>query len=400
MAVNSSTVAANDTITAAERNNLRLDVLEQAGEYRASTGSANAYVVADDAQLGSLVEAQTVVFKANFANTSTATLNFGGFGAKTIKKNGSDNLVAGDIESGQVVVCKYDGTSMQMLSGIANDAPKNEDFVAGETLVAGNVLSRADIANAESAPTLADDVRVDENFPDTNYQGGTPLILREVGTNDDNWIFLKFTGLPSLGSAEQITTFNLNLQVTSTSSAGKIEAYAVSDAFAMATVTWNNKPAISAAIGELDGLTTGAKTIPCSVPTIALTNDIIDNGICIKTTNINTVNIDSINTGGGTPITISSLKSSDTKADTLYKADGNFEASANAYMGFTSQAVVSGQVVPLKINGIDDSQAGMTPEGSQYMSDTAGDVSDSAGTFSKVVGKACSATRILISPPI
>ena len=115
----SSTKAGGDTVTASNNNDQRLDDLQQAGEYRDSSGSANAYVVADDAQIASLKEGQLVTMNANFTNTGSATLNFGGFGAKTIKKWNDQNLEAGDIETGQVVVFRYDGTDMQMLTPTA-----------------------------------------------------------------------------------------------------------------------------------------------------------------------------------------------------------------------------------------------------------------------------------------
>ena len=129
---NSTVVAANQTITAAERNALRLDMLEQAGEYRVSTGAADAYVVADAAQIVSLQEGQIVIFNANFENGGASTLNFGAFGAKSIKKNNNIDVEAGDIEAGQIVICRYDGTNMQMLTPTASQmSTANSDTLVG-----------------------------------------------------------------------------------------------------------------------------------------------------------------------------------------------------------------------------------------------------------------------------
>jgi len=113
---NSATVTDGDTILDDHQNNLRLDILEQAGEYRDSTGAADAYVVADDAQVASLQEGQIVIFNANFTNAGAITINYGGFGAKPGKKHNDQALVAGDIESGQITAWRYDGTNMQMLT--------------------------------------------------------------------------------------------------------------------------------------------------------------------------------------------------------------------------------------------------------------------------------------------
>lgn len=126
----SSTVAANDTITAAERNNLRKDVLVHAGDYEVSTGSANAYVLSIDAQITSYTDNLTVVFNANFTNTGAATINVNSIGANTIKTINGDDLEANAIRSGQVVVLKYDGTNFQLMSSSIIHGAKGDIEVA------------------------------------------------------------------------------------------------------------------------------------------------------------------------------------------------------------------------------------------------------------------------------
>lgn len=76
--------------------------------------SVNAYNVTLD-PTGSAAAARPamVVFKATLSNTSSCTLNTG-FGAKTIKKNKSSNLVSGDIVAGQWVTVVWDGTAWQL----------------------------------------------------------------------------------------------------------------------------------------------------------------------------------------------------------------------------------------------------------------------------------------------
>lgn len=62
-------------------------------------------------------------FKANTANTGTASINFNGLGAKTIVKatSGITTVLAdNDIRSGQWVDLVYDGTNMQMQSALGN----------------------------------------------------------------------------------------------------------------------------------------------------------------------------------------------------------------------------------------------------------------------------------------
>ena len=67
-----------------------------------------------------LAAGQKFSFLANFTNTSASTVAVNGQAAKTIKKqNGTVDLVANDIVSGQLVTIEYDGTNFQMVSPVA-----------------------------------------------------------------------------------------------------------------------------------------------------------------------------------------------------------------------------------------------------------------------------------------
>ena len=65
---------------------------------------------------------RTYMFKADVANTGAASLNVNGLGAKTIKKDSTNDLFDGDIVAEQVVMCIYDGTYMQVISALASAA--------------------------------------------------------------------------------------------------------------------------------------------------------------------------------------------------------------------------------------------------------------------------------------
>lgn len=131
----SSQVVAGNDILATDLNNLRKDVLQMAGDIAASTGSANAYVLAINAQIAAYATNQKFKFIANFANTGAATVNVNTLGAKTIKKNHDVDLEANDIENGSVVEVVYDGTNMQMISAGAIDisSANKTTLAAGDT---------------------------------------------------------------------------------------------------------------------------------------------------------------------------------------------------------------------------------------------------------------------------
>ncbi len=95
------------------------DALVNAGDAAISTGSANAYLLALNTAIVAYSAAQVIKFVANFTNTGSATVNVNSIGAVTLKKLGTQNLVAGDIVTGQVVAAIYDGTYFQVISMVA-----------------------------------------------------------------------------------------------------------------------------------------------------------------------------------------------------------------------------------------------------------------------------------------
>jgi hypothetical protein len=60
---------------------------------------------------------QKFSFIAGGNNTTNVTLNVNSKGAKSVTKNGTTALAAGDIISGAIVLVEYDGTQFQLISG-------------------------------------------------------------------------------------------------------------------------------------------------------------------------------------------------------------------------------------------------------------------------------------------
>ena len=92
-----------------------------------STGSANAYVLTYS-NAPTLTHGMIFSFKANFANTATATANVNALGAITItRSDGATALLAGDILANQHVVLSYDSALSRMVmlsppSSLASDS--------------------------------------------------------------------------------------------------------------------------------------------------------------------------------------------------------------------------------------------------------------------------------------
>ncbi len=117
--MNSSTTSAGTDALADQYNDLRQDVIQMAGDYAASAGSANAYTLNIDDQFDTLTAGVKIKFNANFGNTGAATINVESLGAVSLKKNHDQDLVSGDVESGQIVEAVYDGTNFQIVSPLA-----------------------------------------------------------------------------------------------------------------------------------------------------------------------------------------------------------------------------------------------------------------------------------------
>lgn len=110
--MNSSTTTAWAQALASQYNNLRKDVIVQAWQYAVSTGSANAYLLSIDAQYVAYTAWDRFVFKTNFANTGSATLNVNSLGAKTLKDSEWNTFGSGAIPNGTILEWMYNGTDI------------------------------------------------------------------------------------------------------------------------------------------------------------------------------------------------------------------------------------------------------------------------------------------------
>ena len=127
-------VAADDDILAAEWNEMRDDIIVNAGDYETAGGDGNTVTLAIDSSIVAYAAGQKFRFQANAANTGAVTLNVNSIGAQTIKKYSDQDLVLGDIENGQEIEVVYDGTDMQLLTPVANGVKNIVLYTAGETI--------------------------------------------------------------------------------------------------------------------------------------------------------------------------------------------------------------------------------------------------------------------------
>ena len=134
-------------------------VLTKRDLYATASGT-DTYTCTFAPPISALYSGQKLRVRFTNANTSTApTLNANSIGAKTIKKEGSAALVAGDIPAGHEAELSYNGTDLILLNPMGAGQAK---FNAAGTMTAGTVplarMQRAYAENSTTSSTLTVDV--------------------------------------------------------------------------------------------------------------------------------------------------------------------------------------------------------------------------------------------------
>ncbi|MFQ5638043.1 MAG: DNRLRE domain-containing protein [bacterium] len=157
------------------------------------------------------------------------------------------------------------------LTGSVN--PELLTMNANKNVTATFTATGGDTSTFSFNPT--DDARVRENFPTTNYGGGTELIVRKSGSNVWQYAFLKFNVSGVTGTLQN-AKIRLNVVDASVDGGG---IYAVSNNYAGISspwdeggLTWDNAPTISGAALSSLGAVSLNQTVEFDV-TAAITGD-------------------------------------------------------------------------------------------------------------------------------
>lgn len=81
---------------------------------------------------------QTFRFVPAVTNTGAVTINIASLGAKSVTKNGSTALSAGDLTAGVATQITYDGTNFQISSGVGGGAVANGVLFENSTTISAN----------------------------------------------------------------------------------------------------------------------------------------------------------------------------------------------------------------------------------------------------------------------
>lgn len=92
------------------------EIVRSGGLYGASAVGTDSYAITVSPAPNNLTAGDVFRFKADVANTGACTLKVNTLGAKSIKKNVSEDLITGEILAGQLITVEYDGTNFQLIS--------------------------------------------------------------------------------------------------------------------------------------------------------------------------------------------------------------------------------------------------------------------------------------------
>jgi hypothetical protein len=114
-----------------------------------TAGTSNAYTLTTNATHAALADMPLTLFRADRANTGSATLNVDSLGAKTIKMAGT-NLAANDILADKVYAVAYNATddTYDMVSGLPNvDASKLTTGTIPSARIGTDAVDNTQLAN-------------------------------------------------------------------------------------------------------------------------------------------------------------------------------------------------------------------------------------------------------------
>lgn len=123
--------------------------------FAADTGSTDDYVITLSPAPTSYTSGMVFRFKANTSNTGATTLNVNGLGARTIRRDVGENLQNNDIIANQIVSVIFDGTNLQLLSGLPIRASGGTLTLSstGTTIITTNFKAKSVRVSATASAT-------------------------------------------------------------------------------------------------------------------------------------------------------------------------------------------------------------------------------------------------------
>lgn len=178
--------------------------------YADDVGTADAYVVNLNPPLLQYVSGMPIFFKAASTNTGPATVKVNTLGVIPIKKNTGQDLAAGDIQAGQIVMVMYDGANFQLVGGL--DAHTVDGYHASQSPGAGQipVLSTSSVLALPNATHTVDGNVI--------YHAGNVGVANSVATTDANNKIIQIANQSDNKTARGATVYHSANQTVPTNS--------------------------------------------------------------------------------------------------------------------------------------------------------------------------------------
>lgn len=180
----------------------------QTYDYAASSAGSDTYAITVSPAPTAYVTGQVFHFKADVANTGTATLNVNTLGAKTIVKEVSTTLATGDIAASMICTVVYDGTNMVLQNPVASSAENRHlsnttpSDTSGYFTYQATPLSISDSATLEWIGwTGAGAFATPPSALDTNGAAGAYMQLQSATTATDHAVSACLPCLSTLATA-------------------------------------------------------------------------------------------------------------------------------------------------------------------------------------------------------
>jgi len=278
---------------------------------------------------------------------------------------------------------------------IKGNLQPTEILEAGENMSAGDAYCILGQEEYEATPT--DDAYIKENDPNSNFGTAVELYIDSFWAGQEKQSLVKFdlSSLPTVAEKAFIRFKSLGAPGFYT------DVHRVTSSWSEGSVTWNTQPTYNGT-PEID------KAWFSSSGYIYIDITVLYNQWQAGTyDNYGIILIEDGTAGAGVGVYSSEEATTayrptllvlgvNSNAGKAYKADADDYSKAINFRGFVTEDVTSGNDFQGQIGGVYDGMTDLIPGYKYYLTDTAGDVDITPGTFQKECGIATSATDIAI----
>ena len=326
-------------------------------------GSANAITISANQTLSAYYDGLVIAFEAGATNTGAVTINVDSVGVKSLKKNVTEAISAGEIISGQKVIAIYDGTNFQIVSAFSDTtetslaaewASKTDGIVASSdysskayAIGGTGVTDTAGKGAAKEWATAAEDDTVDgSEYSAKHYSTKASASASSASSSA--------SGASTSASNASTSASNASTSASSaSSSATAAAAAAASNLYSSITNTSGTvAPSILNDDGTLFVIDTSGGAGTVNLPAIgtsegvrfAFVNDSGSNNVTINRNGSDTIN-------GGTSLVLTA----DTQFVTLISDDAspdNWVALAGSTITAGSGLAKTGETISIADNGV------------------------------------------------